>query len=176
MKQDRMLTAAAVVLLVLGFITMLSGHVVYGGVVALFGFGIFYLRGQGGFNKRSLYEKQIKADTEINELYEKLRDMDTPLGKAWIGGHKDFSGDCIIFGPDVFWDCIVVGRSGPNIVMKHTMEINKILRDARDEYRFEKLSDLKEYETTPERYAIYAGFRLSSVIMLDHLLKIVSDI
>ena len=43
MKQDRMLTASAVLLLVMGFITMLSGHIVFGGIVALFGFGIFYL-------------------------------------------------------------------------------------------------------------------------------------
>ncbi len=176
MRQDRMLTIAAVVLLVLGFITMLSGHVVYGGVVALFGFGIFYLRGSGGYNSRSLYEKQIKANIEIKALYEKLKDMDTPLGKAWLGGHKDLEGDCMIFGPNVFWDCIVIGRSGAQIVMKHTMETNKILRDANEEYRFERLADPAEYEATPERYAIYAGFRLTSVVMLDHLLKIVSDI
>ena len=68
MRQDRMLTVAAVIWLVIGFITVLSGHLIFGGVVMLLGFGIFYLRGRGGFNDRSLYEKQVKANIEIKAL------------------------------------------------------------------------------------------------------------
>lgn len=176
MRQDRMLTVAAVIWLVIGFITVLSGHVLFGGIVMLLGFGIFYLRGYGSFNDRSIYEKQIKASIEIKALYEKLKDMDTPLGKAWIGGYKDFKGDCLIFGPDVFWDCIVIGRKGSDIVLKHTMDMDKIVRSSSEEQRFEELIDPAEYEATPERYAIYAGFRLTSVIMLDHLMKLVKDL
>lgn len=176
MRQDRMLTVAAVIWLVLGFITVLSGHVIFGGVVMLLGFGIFYLRGRGSFNDRSLYEKQIKADIEIKELYEKLKDMNTPLGKAWLGGHKDYQGDCIIFGPNVFWDSIIIGRKGSGMVLRHTMDMDKIIRGEKDEHRFEELINPAEYEATPERYAIYAGFRLTSVIMLDHLMKLVKDI
>ena len=176
MRQDRMLTVAAVIWLVIGFITVLSGHLIFGGVVTLLGFGIFYLRGRGGFNDRSLYEKQVKANIEIKALYEKLKDMNTPLGKAWLGGHKDYKGDCIIFGPNVFWDSIIIGRKGSSIVLRHTMEMNKIVRDEKEEYRFDRLINPAEYEATPERYAIYAGFRLTSVIMLDHLMKLVKDI
>ena len=40
MRQDRMLTVAAVIWLVIGFITVLSGHLIFGGVVMLLGFGI----------------------------------------------------------------------------------------------------------------------------------------
>jgi hypothetical protein len=73
MRQDRMLTIAAVFWLVIGFITVLSGHVIFGGILMLLGFGIFYLRGRGSYNDRSLYTKQIKANIEIKELYEKLK-------------------------------------------------------------------------------------------------------
>lgn len=176
MKQDRMLTVAAVIWLVIGFISMLSGHVFFGGVVALLGFGIFYLRGRGGFNDRSLYEKQIKADISISDLYAKIKDMDTPIGKPWIGGHSDFKGDCIILGPNVFRDCIVIARKGANIVIKHTMQMDKIVRDEKDEYRFEGVINPKEYEATPERYAIYAGFKLASTVMLDHLCDMIKKI
>ena len=140
MKQDRMLTASAVILLVLGFITVLSGHIIFGGIIALFGFGIFYLRGRGSFNDRSLYEKQIKADISIDELYAKIKDMDTPIGKPWVGGHKDFKGNCIIIGPNVFWDCIIIAKNGSGIVLKHTMQKDKIIRDEKNEYRFEGLT------------------------------------
>lgn len=173
MRQDRMLTLAAVIWLVIGFLSMLSGHVFFGGIVAMIGFGIFYLRGRGNFNDRSLYEKQVRAAIPIDELYEKLKDMETPIGKAWLGGHKDFKGDCIIFGPNVFWDCVVIGRRGSNVVIKHTMDLKKIVRDDKDEYRFDGLINPAEYEATPERYAIYAGFRLISTVMLDHLCDIV---
>ena len=176
MRRDRMLTVAAVIWLVIGFITVLSGHVIFGGIIMLFGFGIFYLRGRGSYNDRSLYEKQIKADIEIKELYEKIKDMDTPLGKAWIGGHQDYNGDCIIFGPNIFWDSVIIARRGANIVLRHTMDVKKIVRDEKDEYRFDELINTSEYEATPERYAIYAGFRLTSVIMLDHLMKLVQSI
>lgn len=176
MKQDRMLTAAAVIWLVIGFITMMSGHVLFGGIVALLGFGILYLRGHGSFNDRSLYEKLIKADISIEELYAKIKDMDTPIGKPWIGGHKDHKGGCIIIGPNVFWDCIVIAKRGSGIVLRHTMQMDKIVRDEKNEYRFEELTDPAEYDATPERYAIYAGFKLVSTVMLDHLADMIKRI
>ena len=176
MKQDRMLTVAAIIWLVIGFISMLSGHVVFGGIVALIGFGIFYLRGRGNFNDRSLYEKQIKANISIEDLYEKLKGMDTPIGKPWLGGHRDFKGDCIIIGPNVFWDCIVIAKKGSSIVLKHTMQMDKIVRSEKNEYRFDGLINPAEYDATPERYAIYASFKLASTVMLDHLCDLIKRI
>ena len=176
MKQDRMMTVLAVFWLVIGTLSMLSGHILFGGAVAIGGFVIFFLRGRGSFNDRSLYEKQIKAGIGIDELYEKLKDMETPIGKAWIGGHSDYKGDCIIFGPDVFWDCVLIARSGSRIVIRHTMQPDKIIRDDKDEFRFESLIDPSGYEATPERYAIYAGFKLASTVMLDHLCDMIKGL
>lgn len=173
MKWDRAQLILTILLLVVGILTILSGHVIFGGIVTMIAYGIFYLRGHGDFNQRSLYEKQVKADIGLEELYEKIKDMDTPLGKAWMGKHKDFKDGCIFFGPDDFWDCVLISKKGSAFVIKNTMQIDKIERSEENAHRFDGLKDLKEYEATKERFAIYAGFRLISTVMLDHLCDII---
>lgn len=176
MKQDRIMTAMGVFWLGIGILSMLSGHAIFGLAVGTLGFVFIYLRGRGSYNDRSLYEKQVKAGIGIDQLYEKLKDMETPLGKAWLAGHKDFTGDCIIFGPNVFWDFVLIARKGSRIVIRHSTQPDKIISEGEDSRRLEGLAKPSEYEVTPEKYAIYAGFKLASTLMLDHLRDIVEGL
>lgn len=148
------------------------GRFIMGGIVALIAFGIFWNRGGGKFNDRSVFEKIVKTDLTVADLYEKIKDMDTPLGKAWMAGCKGFEGDCVVFGPGKFSDCIVVGRAGKNMDIKHVNMTENIIRDEADEYRFSDLVDPSEVNVSPERYAVFAGFKLASVMLVRDLMEL----
>ena len=169
MKEDRMMTILGGLTALMGILAISVGRWIMGGIIMLLSFGIFWNRGFGKFNDRSIYEKVIKTDLSIQEMYEKLKNTDTPLGKAWIAGHKGFEGDSIIFGPDVFKDCVVISRKGKNLDVKHITLVGNIIRDESDEYRFSNFIDASETEVTPKRYSIFASFKLALVMLVKHL-------
>ena len=88
MKEDRLITVIGVLTIVIGVLMLSVGRFIMGGIVLLIAFAIFLNRGGGKFNDRSIYEKVIKTDLEIGELYDRIKDIDTPLGKAWIAEHE----------------------------------------------------------------------------------------
>lgn len=176
MKQDRLITAFAVFCLVIGMMSVLVGRVILGGIIILVGYGIFYTRGRGNFNQRSLYEKHVKSGVPIGDLYEKLKDMDTPLGKAWLAEYKTAGNSCIVFGPDIFRDCVIISKKGSDTEIRHTVKTENIIRREEDEYRFEGVISGSENDVSPERYAIFASFKMASVIMLGHLYDLIKDI
>jgi hypothetical protein len=172
MKEDRLITAVGVMAALMSILMMSVGRFIMGGIIMLLAFGIFWNRGGGKFNDRSLYEKIVKTDMTIAELYEKIRDIETPLGKAWIAEHKGFSGDSIVFGPSQFKDCIVISRKRNYLDIKHITLLDNIKRKPEDEYRFRDLISASEVDVTPERYAVFAGLKLISVILLKHLFEL----
>ena len=177
MKADKAITAVGILTIVLALLMFSVGRFIMGGIILLLAFGIFWNRGGGTRNDRSIYEKVIKSDISINDLYELLRDTETPLGKAWIGGHKGFEGDCIVFGPCKFKDCVVISpMKGGKVDIKHVSRLENILRTGEDEHRFEGLIDSANAEVTPERYAVFAGFKLASVMMVRHLMEIIGKL
>lgn len=176
MKGDKAITAVGVLVIILGLLMMSVGRFIMGGITLLLAFGIFWNRGGGTRNDRSIYEKIVKTDLSITEIYEKIRDLDTPLGRPWIGEHKGFAGDSIIFGPCVFKDCVVISRGKDCIDVKHVTKLENIGRAEEDEFRFENLVDTQEAEVTPERYAVFAGFKLASVMLVKHLTELISEL
>lgn len=169
MKEDRMMTILGALAAFMGILAISVGRWIMGGIILLLAFGIFYNRGFGKFNDRSLYEKVIKTDVTVAELYEKLKDTDTPLGRAWIAGHKGFDGDSIVFGPNVFKDCVIISRKGGSLDVKHITLVDNIIRDDSEEYRFKDFIDPNSTEVTPKRYSIFASFKLASVMLVQHL-------
>ena len=151
MKEDRLMTLTGVLAAVMALLSFSVGKWIMGGVILLLAFGIFWNRGFGKFNDRSNYEKLIRTDLTIEEIYEKVRSIDTPLGRAWIGGHKGFEGDSIIFGPNAFKDCVIISRRKKDIDIKHITLTDNIIRGEEDEKRFADLIDPKETEVTPRR-------------------------
>ncbi|MCQ2563510.1 MAG: hypothetical protein MJ128_03345 [Mogibacterium sp.] len=177
MKQDRAITAIGLLTAFMGLLMLSVGRFILGGIVMLLAFGIFWTRGGGKFNDRSIYEKIIRTDLGIDELYEKIKDIDTPFGKPWIAGHKGYEGDSIVFGPGKFRDCVVISRvKGGSLSIKHLTLTENIIRGEEDEYRFSDLINTAEAEVTPERYAVFAGFKLASVMLVKHLMEIVEKL
>ena len=128
MKEDKAITAVGVLAVILGLLMMSVGRFIMGGITLLIAFGVFWNRGGGTRNDRSIYEKIVKTDMSIAEIYEKLKDLDTPLGKPWIAEHKGFDGESIVFGPCSFKDCVVISRSKNNIDIKHVTRLENIIR------------------------------------------------
>ncbi len=176
MKEDKAITAVGILTIVLGLLMMSVGRFIMGGITLLVAFGIFWNRGGGTRNDRSIYEKNIKTDLSIAEIYERIKDLDTPLGKPWIAEHKGFSGNSIVFGPCSFKDCVVISQGKNYIDVKHITNLANIIRREEDEYRFENLVDTNEAEVTPGRYAVFAGFKLASVMLVKHLAELIGKL
>ena len=160
------MTAIGILTVLMGLLMLSVGKFIMGGIVMLLAFGIFWTRGGGKFNDRSIYEKVVKTDLGIDELYEKIKDIDTPFGKPWIAVHKGYEGDSIIFGPGKFKDMVAISRVKDSLSIKHLTLIENIIRGEEDEYRFSDLVNTAEAEVTPERYAIFAGFKLAAVMLV----------
>ena len=176
MKQDRAMKWVGILAAVSGLLAISVGRFIMGGIILLLSFGIFWNRGGGKFNDRSVYEKVIKTDLTIAQLYSRIRDMDTPLGRAWIAGHKGFEGDSIVFGPNRFKDCIVISHKKDYLDVKHITLVDNIIREPEDEYRFRDFISVSETEVTPERYAEFAGFKMGCIMMINHLQDVIEKL
>ena len=176
MKEDKAITAVGVLAVILGLLMMSVGRFIMGGITLLLAFGVFWNRGGGKRIDRSIYEKTVTTDLTISELYEKLRDLNTPLGTPWIAEYKGYAGDSIVFGPCSFKDCVVISRGKNLINIKHVTRLEDISRKEEDEFRFENLVNTEEAEVTPARYAVFAGFKLASVMLVKHLTELIGSI
>ena len=176
MKEDRVMTLLGVLTGISGLLAFSVGKWIMGGIMLLLAFAIFYNRGGGKFNDRSVYEKIVRTDLGIDELFEYFRNMDTPLGRAWIAGHRGFEGDSIIFGPNRYKDCVVISRKKNMLDVKHITMVNNIIRGEEDEYRFSDFINAKETEVTPKRYSSFAAFKLASVMMIRDLTELIEKL
>ncbi len=176
MKEDKAITAVGILAVVLALLMMSTGRFIMGGITLLLAFSVFWNRGGGTRNDRSIYEKVIRTNLSIAEIYEKLKDLDTPLGKPWIAQHKGFAGESIVFGPCSFKDCVVISRGKNDIDVKHVTRLENIIRKEEDEYRFSDLVNADEAEVTASRYAVFAGFKLASVMLVKHLAELIGKL
>ncbi len=176
MKEDRLITLLGVLTVITALLAISVGRFIMGGIILLLAFGIFWNRGGGKFNDRSLYEKLVKTDITIEELYSRFEGIRTPLGRPWIAQHKGFEGDSIVFGPSAYKDCVVISRHKKGIDIKHITRLENIIRKEEDEYRFSGLVDASSEEVTPEHYAKFAGLKLASVVLMRHLMEIIEEI
>lgn len=169
MKADRLMTLLVALTALCGLLAMSTGRFIIGGIILMLSFGMYWNKGGGSINDRSIYENEIKTELTVPEIFEKIRDMDTPLGRAWIAQHKGFPGESIVFGPSMFKDVIVISKKGAKLNIKHITLLDNIIRDASEEYRFENLISTDEANVTYENYSKFAGFKLASVMMIKHL-------
>ena len=173
MKADRLTTLVGVLAALTGLLAMSTGKWIIGAIILLLSFGIFWNRGGGKINDRSIYENGVKTDLNIEDLFGRLKDMDTALGRAWLAEHKGFPGKSIVFGPSRFKDCIVISKKSGKLNIKHITLIDNIVRDPEDEYRFGNLINTSEASVTPKNYSVFAEFKLVSVMMVRHLRELV---
>ncbi|MBR2674342.1 MAG: hypothetical protein IKE52_02660 [Mogibacterium sp.] len=173
MKADRLTTLLGILTALTGLMAMSTGKWIMGAIILLLSFGIFWNRGGSSINDRSIYENEVRTELDIEGLFERLKEMDTPLGRAWIAEHKGFQGKSIVFGPSRFKDCIVISRKSGRLNIKHITLIDNIIRAAEDEYRFDNLINTSEAAVTPKNYSIFAEFKLVSVMMVRHLRELI---
>ena len=176
MKQDRAITAMGVLAAIMGVLMITTGRYIMGGIILLLSFGIFWNRGGGRFNDRSVYEQIVKTDLNIERIYEKIKDIDTPLGKPWLAEHKGYDGKSIVFGPGSFRDCVVISRAPKYIDVKHITKLENIIRSEEDEYRFADIAETEGVEVSPGRYAVFAAFDICSAMMVRHLAEMIQDL
>jgi len=173
MKEDRITTLIGVLLGAMALMSFSVGKVIMGGIFLLLTFGVFHNRGRGNINDRSIYENEVKSDFTIHELCDILKGMETPFGKPWLAKHEKHVGEIIVFGPNTLKDCIIVFRNKDKINIKHITRLGYIVRRPEDEYRFENLLDIEGVDVTPERYSIFAAYKLVAVIMVRHLREMI---
>lgn len=176
MKTDRILTIFAFVFGVSGALFVTRGKFVLGAALLAVGVAIFFFRSSSKFNSRSQYEKICRTfGATIQDVYELLKNMDTPLGKPWIAHHRGYSGDSIVFGPNEFKDMVVISISDkkPEFSIKHINKVENIqLNDKKDASRFDKILPPDSMDVTPKTYSHYAAEKLMCAKMIDDLIHI----
>lgn len=176
MKSDRLMTIIAFALGIFGAFALVSAKFIIGGLCMVSGLVVFWFRGTGKFNERSPYEKVVKAKgTTISQIYEEIKDIDTPFGKPWLAGHHGYEGDSIVFGPNIYKDMIVISYDAKRseINLKHINKVANINRTADEDWRFENLINAADIDVTPSSYSDYASYKLICAVMLMHLTDIV---
>ncbi|NLY87735.1 MAG: hypothetical protein GX083_04210 [Clostridiales bacterium] len=173
MKEDKLTTLIGFLLGAMALMSFSVGRVIMGGIFALFTYVVFHNRGKGNINERSIYENEVKSDLTIQELYDKFKDMNTPFGKPWLAEHENVPGEIIVFGPNTLKDSIIISKQKGKINIKHTLRVDYIKRKPEDEYRFGNLMDIEGVEVTPEKYSIFASYKLIAVTMLRHLREMI---
>lgn len=176
MKADKLNLVLIIMTMLCGVLAISTGNMIMGGIIVLLGFGMIWNRGSGPANERIIYENEVKTELGMAEIYESLKDMGTPLGRAWIAEHKGYAGDSIIYGPSPYKDCVVISEKSGKLSIKHITKLDNIIRSAEDEHRFEGLIDAKETAITPESYSKFAKYKLLSVMMIRHLRKIIEGL
>lgn len=176
MKTDRILTIFAFVFGITGALFVTRGKFIFGGALFAVGLAIFFFRGSSKFNVRSQYEKICRTfGVTIADVYELLKDMDTPLGKPWIALHRGYSGDSIVFGPNEFKDMIVISISDkkPEFSIKHINKVENIqLKNKEDARRFDKILPPDSMDVTPKTYSHFAAEKIMCAKMLNDLIRI----
>ena len=68
-------------------------YLIYGIAMQLYAFGKLFNQAVDGIKT----SERVKAPLE--ELYAAFKDVDTPMGRPWLGKVKYIDGDCLIYGP-----------------------------------------------------------------------------
>ncbi len=173
MKEDKITTLIGVLLGAMALMSFSVGRVIMGGIFALLTYGVFHNRGRGNINDRSIYENEVKTEIPIQELYDKFKDMETPLGRPWLAKHQKHEGEIIVFGPNDLKDTIILFNHKNKIIIKHITNLEYIIRNPEDDYRFESLLDMEDVEATPEKYSIFAAYKLITVTMLKDIREMI---
>lgn len=97
---------AGLAILVLGFPACTLGDfstpgIALGTVMMIVGLAIFLTASDAGMNALTDTIKRVSdaQNVSIEELHRAFAEMDTPLGRGWIGTVQTIAGPCLIYGP-----------------------------------------------------------------------------
>lgn len=180
MKKEKVLTIIAYLFGVCGVIELVGSHFIMGAAMIVFGAICLYVKSSGKLNQRNQYEKILNTGGHtIEDVYSRIKNVKTPLGKAWIAEHVGFPGKSVIFGPTSYNDIITISidPKKPQFNMRHINKLENVRTlDEADNKRFDHCLNLSETKLTPKAYAEFVAYKIASVMMLNYLQKEVEKV
>jgi hypothetical protein len=178
MKKDRLFKIMLVMVLFLAFLFFSVGKWTYCAIALIVAAGGYMNLGGGDFNKRNLYEKRVPNEKNwtLDTIYEKLSDMDTPLGKCWLGRNTEKKESCIVFGPAPFKDYILISISGNDIKLLSGSSTEHLEAPESEQWRFDNLLDTANLEVTPKRYSAFAADKVVTAVLLEDLKNLMASL
>lgn len=175
MNGDKLFRLLMILCLAMGIMGLTVGKFILGGIFIGLAVAVWLTTGGKHYNDRNIYDK-IVEDSEaitIEHIYERLKNLDTCLGRPWMG-HNTFTKDAAInFGPSPFKDFITIYKDKKNIIIKSSTELEHLVRDKASEAYFKELLDTKSMKVTPEAYSNFASWKLMTTVLVDDLTEIV---
>lgn len=161
----------------LGVLALSVNKFILAGIFFIVAFGIYMNGGAEKYQDKTLYEKETEANNlTIESLFDALKNMDTPLGRCWIGKNKFYSGDVIVWGPNGFKDCILLGIENDKAYIRCTSRMDYFTYDESEKCRFEQVIDTSKLDVTPRNFSVFAGFKVITTIMVEDINNIVTDL
>ncbi len=135
MDADRIKRFAGALIALVAFALLVRGIYVWGGILLLLSFVFIYVKGLGKANDRNVYENRIKSNLTVDEIYEKIKDVQTSLGKPQIDDQNGSNGISIVIGPDKYKNCIIISKENESIIVRHeNQEASEIANFGPKEY------------------------------------------
>lgn len=176
MKSDKLIRVLMWMFIAVGVMGISVGKTIMGGILMAIGVGIRVTAGGGSFNERNLYDKVVEdaGGLTTGELYELLKEMETPLGRCWKGKIKAVEGDCLVFGPGIFKDYVAIGRKGKGFLIKNSTEMANLTVPEEEAWRCRGILDTEGLEVTPKRYSGFAAYKVMSAALTEDLCRLVT--
>ncbi len=174
MNEDRLYRIVGVLSFFIMFIAIGVGKLILAFIAFMFGIGIFFTSRKGSYNDKNLYDKKVKAnDKTLEELFDFLKDIDTPLGKCWAGVYKGMP--AIIYGPSSFKDVIVITLVKDEFKFRNVNILDNITAGEEDEWRLTDVADTANMEVTQKAYSVFASLKVMSAVMTGDLADLTAD-
>lgn len=157
-----------------GVISLTVGKWILAFVAMTIGFAVFFTSKKGSYNETNLYDKKVaKGDKTLSDLFEHLKDVETPLGACWMGKFK--GQEAIVYGPSAFKDIVVIIDNGKEFNIKNSNVVAHIEASEEEQWRLEKVIDTTDLAVTPKRFSIFAAYKVMSAVFTDDMAKLIAE-
>lgn len=177
MNKDRLFKIIFGLVILLAILFFSVGKWTYSGIAILVAAAMYMNVGGGDFNSRNLYEKKVenRQNWTLEQLYQMLKDMNTPLGRCWMGSRKENQGPCIVFGPGSFKDYILITANEKEIELVSGTEVEHLVYPENEAWRFQEIIDTENLEVTPKRYSAFAGDKVITAVLISNLTDLITN-
>lgn len=178
MNKDRLFKIIFGLVILLAILFFSVGKWTYSGIAILVAIAMYMNAGGGDFNSRNLYEKKVENQQHwtLDQLYQMLKDMDTPLGRCWMGSRKENQEPCIVFGPASFKDYILITSNEKEIELVSGTEVEHLVYPESEAWRFQEIIDTENLEVTPKRYSAFAGDKVITAVLISDLADLIVNL
>lgn len=178
MNKDRLFKIIFALVILLAILFFSVGKWTFSGIAVLVAAAMYMNAGGGDFNSRNLYEKKVENQKgwTLDQLYRMLTDMNTPLGRCWVGSRKESQEPCIVFGPAPFKDYILITVNEKEIGLVSGTEVEHLVYPESEAWRFQEIIDTENLEVTPKRYSAFAGDKVITAVLMSDLADQISNL